>query len=439
MEGLGKKFSNLGVHDIRNAARFAQNMLVQYEPYQIDVRRATNTDSWGPTPKHLQKIMRNRFQVPMYLITEYVLKRLVDHMAARPKNFYEKARKQYVNYGSEWRVVLKCLIVIEFLLLNVETRQELDQVLKCLQTHQHIFKNQLPKFKIEFSADGKMEIHERGIYKKNENILQFLEDPQFLKNERLKTKKNNTKIMQSMASTSGLPGTPSSASSQPYGARDVYGSYDDTDLYDYTTENSGGSSSGNGRDLDEDEDETNAYGTYPDTEDYYINNSTSTYASQSQQKKPTRQRSIVDEQRRQRRENLKQQIKESEEKRKQQLNKPQEPVVVDLLDFDSEPVTASPATATNTKATNSSSNSSSSNNYHNTANTGFKNVWADDANNGLVDEDDDEFGDFQGDSSPSAANPPLSNNIFGTTASTSNTNNNNDMFADLLSFSKTKF
>ncbi|KAL6945260.1 hypothetical protein ACO0QE_002709 [Hanseniaspora vineae] len=428
MEGLSKKLSNLGVHDIRNAARFAQNMIVQYEPYQIDVRRATNTDSWGPTPKHLQKILRNRFQVPMYLITEYVLKRLVDHMAVRPKNFYEKARKQYVNYGSEWRVVLKCLIVIEFLLLNVETRQELDQVLKCLHTHQHIFKNQLPKFKIEFSADGKMEIHERGIYKKNENILQYLDDAQYLKNERLKTKKNNTKIMQSMASTSGLPGTPSSASSQPYGARDVYGSYDDSDLYDYTTENSRGQ--------DDDDDETNANGTYPDTEDYYINNnsSASTYATQSHQKKPTRQRSIVDEQRRQRRENLKQQIKESEEKRKQQLNQSSQEPVVDLLDFDSEPVAApSASTATATTTTTTTNN-----------NTGFKNVWADDVNNGLAEDDDDEFGDFQGDSSPTPANPPLSANIFGTSNSassstTTSNNNNNDMFADLLSFSKTKF
>ena len=85
MDSLGKKLSNLGLHDIRNAARFAQNVIVQYEPYQIDIRRATNTDSWGPTPKHLAKVMRHRYEVTMFLMTEYTLRRLVDHMAKGPK------------------------------------------------------------------------------------------------------------------------------------------------------------------------------------------------------------------------------------------------------------------------------------------------------------------------------------------------------------------
>lgn len=194
MDSLSKKIQNLGIHDIRNAARFAQNVIVQYEPYQIDIRRATNTDAWGPTPKHLAKVLRNRYQVPLYLMTEYTLKRLVDHIATRPKNLYEKARKDYVNYGSEWRVVLKCLVVIEFLLLNVDTGDELNQIRSCLLTHKHILTREIAQFKVKFSNDGKMEIHERGIRKKGELILQYLEDPQFLKKERAKNKKNALKI-----------------------------------------------------------------------------------------------------------------------------------------------------------------------------------------------------------------------------------------------------
>ncbi|GFP64140.1 epsin-5 [Saccharomyces cerevisiae] len=171
MDSLSKKIQNLGIHDIRNAARFAQNVIVQYEPYQIDIRRATNTDAWGPTPKHLAKVLRNRYQVPLYLMTEYTLKRLVDHIATRPKNLYEKARKDYVNYGSEWRVVLKCLVVIEFLLLNVDTGDELNQIRSCLLTHKHILTREIAQFKVKFSNDGKMEIHERGessIYNANQ-------------------------------------------------------------------------------------------------------------------------------------------------------------------------------------------------------------------------------------------------------------------------------
>ena len=108
-------------------------------------------------------------------MVEYTLKRLVDHIASRPKNFYEKARKEYVNYGAEWRVVLKCLVVIDFLILNVSEGDELNQVLSCLTTHKHILTREIPNFKVKFSNDGKMEIHERGIRKKGEDILQYMD------------------------------------------------------------------------------------------------------------------------------------------------------------------------------------------------------------------------------------------------------------------------
>ena len=93
MDSLSKKIQNLGIHDIRNAARFAQNVIVQYEPYQIDIRRATNTDAWGPTPKHLAKVLRNRYQVPLYLMTEYTLKRLVDHIATGPRTYTKRQER----------------------------------------------------------------------------------------------------------------------------------------------------------------------------------------------------------------------------------------------------------------------------------------------------------------------------------------------------------
>lgn len=194
MDSLSKKIQNLGIHDFRNAGRFVQNMIVQYEPYQIDIRRATNTDAWGPTPKHLQKVMRHRYTVPLYLMTEYTLKRLIDHIAQSPKNLYEKARKDYVNYGSEWRVVMKCLLIIEFLLMNVSNGDELNQVKNCLIKHKHILSKETINYKIPFSNDGKMEVHERGIHKKCELVLQYLDDGNFLERERKANQKNSLKI-----------------------------------------------------------------------------------------------------------------------------------------------------------------------------------------------------------------------------------------------------
>lgn len=288
MDSLSKKIQNLGIHDIRNAARFAQNMIIQYDPYQVDIRRATNTDSWGPTPKHLEKVLRNRYQVPLYLMTEYTLKRLVDHIATRPKNLYEKARKDYVNYGSEWRVVFKCLVVVEYLLLNVGDGDELNQVRSCLTTHKHIITREAMEYRVAFSNDGKMEVHERGIKKKCENILQLLEDSQYLKKERNKNGKNHLKIR-------------SQGISSLYNANPVSGTDDVSELVD-----------------DEDDDE-----------DIVVGNNNAETGSAAQR---NRRRSTIEEQRRQRREILREKIKSTEQERKRQLNNQQN--IPDLIDLD---------------------------------------------------------------------------------------------------------
>ncbi|QLQ82362.1 hypothetical protein HG537_0H01240 [Torulaspora globosa] len=289
MDSLSKKIQNLGIHDIRNAARFAQNMIVQYEPYQIDIRRATNTDSWGPTPKHLAKVLRNRYQVPLYLMTEYTLKRLVDHVATRPKNLYEKARKDYVNYGSEWRVVLKCLVVLEFLLLNVADGDELNQVRSCLVTHKHLLSREVMGYRVGMSNDGKMEVHERGIRKKCEQVLQLIEDSQYLKRERQRNARNNLKMRQqgesSLYNANALDSSESSA----------------TDTFD-----------------DDEGDEELPEGV-----------------PQQQQQ---RRRSHIEEQRRQRREILRERIKNTELERKKQQERSkeqeeQEPDLLDMIDF----------------------------------------------------------------------------------------------------------
>ncbi|AMD18958.1 HBR057Wp [Eremothecium sinecaudum] len=292
MDSLSKKISNLGIHDIRNAARFAQNVIIQYEPYQIDIRKATNTDSWGPTPKQLAKVLRNRTHVPIYLITEYTMKRLVDHMAKRPKNLYEKARKEYVNYGSEWRVVLKSLLVLEYLLLTCNSGQELDQTVSCLTTHKHILTRDTMQFKVEFSSDGKMEIHERGIKKKCEQLIQYIEDPGYLKRVRAKQKQQSAHI-----NSSG-------------GSYVLNSSYNDNRIHVG--------------------DETPAYDLSDEFDEYKPQSSQLPGPSASNKHTRT---SVAEEQRRQRREILRERIKNGEQQRKSNASAKNQPVV-DLLDLD---------------------------------------------------------------------------------------------------------
>lgn len=310
MDSLSKKIQNLGIHDIRNAARFAQNMIVQYEPYQVDIRRATNTDAWGPTPKHLEKVLRNRFQVPLYLMTEYTLKRLVDHIATRPKNLYEKARKDYVNYGSEWRVVLKCLVVVEYLLLNVSDGDELNQVRSCLTTHRHILTREVLEYRVSISNDGKMEVHERGIKKKCENILQLMDDTQYLKKERSKNTKNHMKIRQQ-------------GESSLYNANPIDGS---------------GSASVNDTEFIDDDDLVD-----DEPADDYEVAAHHTRSTAEEQRSHRKER--LDEQRRQRREILRERIKSTEQQRQKQQQQQKEQAIPDLIDFDFNEETATTTNA----------------------------------------------------------------------------------------------
>lgn len=480
MDALSKKLQNLGIHDIRNAARFAQNVIVQYEPYQVDIRRATNTDSWGPTPKHLAKVLRNRYQVPMYLMTEYILKRLIDHIAQRPKNLYEKARKEYVNYGSEWRVVLKCLVVLEFLLLNVDDGDELNQIKSCLNAHKHILTREVTNFKIKFSNDGKMEIHERGIKKKNEQILQYLDDSHFLKRERLRNKKNLLKIKNNNAAggfNNDLTGVVSGHNRYNHPSYSGDHVMDTVSGFDYDLDEDAdhhyvSSSHNKQTDFDDFDDEFNEFtvGTTATTNSRTSvslspssssSSPTATASATSNNKSTHNRRNQVislEEQRRQRREILRERIKTSEQQRKnreqaklqQQQQEQQVPDLLDL-DFDTTPTT-------NTNANNNNNN----NNLAGTPISGTTNLHVFGSGSGKLenhardeDGDDDGFGDFQSEPNTTTINTTtnknasaavdgfLNGNHINTTINKNNNNNNNttslndkDLFADLFNNSK---
>lgn len=389
MDSLSKKIGNLGLHDIRNAARYAQNMIVHYEPYQVDIRRATNTDSWGPTPKHLAKVMRHRYEVSTFLLTEYTLKRLVDHMAKRPKNMYEKARKQYINYGSEWRVVLKCLVLVEYLLLNVERGRELDQVLSCLQTHKHVLTRETMQYRVDFSTDGKMELHERGIKKKCENVIQLIDDSQYLKKERSKHAENAQKIVAgSISATPEIMFNDNAINADSIAVDSVY---DEGDDFEY------------------------APTTHRD-----------------------RRMSAIEKQRKQRREVLRERIRTSEHERKSSLNEPQ----IDLLDLDGPEPTPQHSVNKHLTLQNTSAHS------HILANN--TNTYEDDEDDEFGEFQSEKNSVTKGQGNPPAnatlndlldfgvgnSGTNTSSSVFNNAATTSSSAQKQDAFADLFSMSK---
>ncbi|CCE61233.1 hypothetical protein TPHA_0A01500 [Tetrapisispora phaffii CBS 4417] len=404
MDSLSKKIQNLGIHDVRNAGRFMQNMLVQYEPYQIDIRRATNTDSWGPTTKHLEKVIRNKYQVPLFLMTEYILKRIIDHIAKKPKNLYEKARKEYVNYGAEWRVILKCLVVLEFLMLHVEDGEELNQILNCLSTHKQILFDKVLNYSIEFSNDGKMETHERSIKKKCEQVINLMDDRTYLDQQRIIKKKNEMKVSASGSTSSNY--NYNGGSSIIGGGR---GSYTASSTNQY------GMSDYNANAMDSVEFEV--------PEDTFTGLDDSPDGSSSNTAGRARRLSYIEEQRKQRREKLREKIKQTESERKHSKeehistrSKPAQPEEIpDLLDMDFDsPVVGSTTTTSPAIVKNS--------------------IEVDDED----DEDDDEFGDFQTDNklTDNTTTETTLNTTTTTTTSTTTPQKPNDLFADLFANSK---
>jgi len=283
---------------------------------------------------------------------------------------------------------MKCLIVLEFLVLNVDSGDELNQVRSCLTTHKQIIARQVVQYKIGFSNDGKMEVHERGIRKKGELLIQYLEDSSFLKKARADSKKNASKIRQQTEST----------------------------MYDATNA-SNAAHAYNANELDFDEANGATFGE--DDDDDYDESEMTYRGPDSQIPPPQRQRSKLEEQRRQRREVLRERIRNSEQQRKDKETAQKNTAVPDLIDFDTpEPADAATATTSTTTTTALSPD---------------------------VGDDEDEFGDFQSDSSPTpaAANNNKTANMddllgLGTASTPAQTTSTKDKdpFADLFNNSK---
>lgn len=179
--------------------------------------------------------------------------------------------------------------------------------------------------------------------------MQYLEDPQFLKKERAKNKKNALKIRQQ-------------GESSIYNANQI-------------------STSASYDNIDDDEFDADADGF--DSEMDANNVTNFNVPVETEANSNTRRRSHMEEQRRQRREILREQIKNKEQQRKR---KQQQDSIPDLIDLDDNTST------TNNITIDNGNNDNKNNNINNNS-----------------DDDDDEFGDFQSETSPDTTAPKTSN------------------------------
>lgn len=109
----------LSLYDIKKGVRSWQNYLAPSQPELQVIRAATTTDPWGPTVAEMEAVRDLLIQTEPEYIVNLIIQRVREYSGGGDKGVYSKA-VHYVNSGSEWRIVLKCLKLLAYLVIAVD-------------------------------------------------------------------------------------------------------------------------------------------------------------------------------------------------------------------------------------------------------------------------------------------------------------------------------
>ncbi|ONH68211.1 Epsin-5 [Cyberlindnera fabianii] len=126
------------LYNIRKAVRSAQHALDADNTETLAIRNATTTESWGPSSDQLEAVYKETIRVGYDRIFYVIFKRIEEYEGRGKKprkktttgSLYHMAIR-YVNSGNEWRIVFKCLKVLEYLSLRLNFHDVVD----ALSTH----------------------------------------------------------------------------------------------------------------------------------------------------------------------------------------------------------------------------------------------------------------------------------------------------------------
>ncbi|ODV98017.1 hypothetical protein PACTADRAFT_47839 [Pachysolen tannophilus NRRL Y-2460] len=219
------------MYDIRQVSRKVQNFVSSYSELENLIREATNTDGWGPTSSQEMKICssilasvgqntssdeynyndidlshtydetesyyntfdygNNTGNVPGKAIL-FFFKRIVEYSGSKNMNIiglvglngkttaseavYNNFKKRYLNSGQEYRIILKSLQLLEYLLLHCFTPNNSFDIKHEIKHYESVLKYLKNSYQCTNSADHKNTLHTKLIKEKSEAVLSLIDD-----------------------------------------------------------------------------------------------------------------------------------------------------------------------------------------------------------------------------------------------------------------------
>ncbi|VEU22467.1 DEKNAAC103570 [Brettanomyces naardenensis] len=204
----------MSFYGFRKYTRKIQNALTGYSNLENLIREATNTDTWGPTTQQKRQLLNwilnysssqgstsfndidlsqnidptYTHQVSQYTV-DFIINRIREYSMHKPSTtVYERLKKNLVTKGYEFEIIVKCLNLLEYLLLNcfrTSGNRVTFDIADDVRMHTSTLKG-LKSYNLKIAYDGLVLVHEKQVRQLAERILNLLDDEELLKSEREK-------------------------------------------------------------------------------------------------------------------------------------------------------------------------------------------------------------------------------------------------------------
>ncbi|QOU19656.1 hypothetical protein BRETT_003807 [Brettanomyces bruxellensis] len=210
------------MYGIRKYGRKIQNALAGYSHIDNLIRQATNTDTWGPTTEQKKQLLRyiltysgsqnesyyNDIDLSGHIdpattheISQYVVNFIVSRIREysvhqHGSSIYEKLKKNLVVKGYEFLIIVKCLNLLEYLVLNcyrANRGQITYDIAEDIKMHTSVFES-LKQYKAKICYDGLVMVHEKQVHSLAQRLLELLSNEDLLAEERSKLRPTEKRI-----------------------------------------------------------------------------------------------------------------------------------------------------------------------------------------------------------------------------------------------------
>jgi len=210
------------MYDVRKYGRKIQNAVAGYSHIENLIRQATNTDTWGPTTEQKKQLLRyiltysgsqnesyyNDIDLSGHIdpattheISQYVVNFIIDRIKEysahqHGSSIYEKLKRNFVVKGYEFLIIVKCLNLMEYLLLNcyrTDRGHTTYDIADDIKMHTSTFED-LKQYKVKICYDGLVLVHEKQVHNLAQRLLDLLSSDELISEERSKLRPTEKKI-----------------------------------------------------------------------------------------------------------------------------------------------------------------------------------------------------------------------------------------------------